>query len=123
MPAEPGLLLDARDVFSGEDGGVLIAMAGENLDGSGAWIDFQLALEFTEQDTRLEMDTYCVATHEGHTHYGGIERVEPGDGYVDVLFRPAAAAKLQLPPRLRIGLGHVASRAPEFVALLQRIVG
>ena len=122
-PALPALVLVARDLFSGEDGGVLIAMAGENVNGKGAWVDFQLALDPSEQDTRLGMDTYCVATHEGRTHYGGIERVEAGSDYVDVLFGAEAAAKLDLPPLLRIDLRHVAPRAPAFVEVLQRIVG
>lgn len=121
--AAPGRVLVARDLFSGEDGGVLIAMAGENANGSGAWIDFQLALEFSDQDTRLGMDTYCVATDQGHTHYGGIEGIDAGADYVDVRFRPDAAAKLHLPARLRIDLRHMAPRAAAFVELLTRIVG
>jgi len=116
-------VLVARDLFSGEDGGVLIAMAGEHVNGSGAWIDFQLALEFSAQDTRLGMDTYCIATDEGHTHYGGIDGIEVGADYVDVLFSLAAAAKLHVPRRLRLDLQHVAPRAPAFTELLARIVG
>jgi len=98
-------------------------MAGEHVNGSGAWIDFQLALEFSDQDTRLGMDTYCIATDEGHTQYGGIERVEVGPDFVDVLFGPGAAAKLHLPRRLRIDLRHVAPQALAFTELLGRIVG
>jgi hypothetical protein len=122
-PDQIGRILVARDVYSGEDAGFLMAMAGENVNGKGPWIDFQLSLDPTEQDTRLGMDTYCVATDEGRTHYGGIERVEAGPEHVDVVFTAEAATKLQLPPRLRIDLQQVAPLAASFVEVLQRIVG
>lgn len=44
----------------------------EEPDGSGSRLEIQKALSFDEQDRRLGLDTYCLCTEEGATHYGGV---------------------------------------------------
>ena len=45
----------------------------ENLDGSGLRLELQRALSFDRQDRTLGQDTYCIATQDGATYYGGVE--------------------------------------------------
>jgi hypothetical protein len=45
----------------------------ENEDGSGQRVEIQRALTITDDDRRLGMDTYCIVSEGGVTHYGGVE--------------------------------------------------
>ncbi|WP_437335069.1 Imm10 family immunity protein [Sorangium sp. So ce394] len=44
----------------------------EQSDGSGMRLEIQKSLLSNEQDRQLGLDTYCLCTEEGSTHYGGI---------------------------------------------------
>jgi hypothetical protein len=39
---------------------------------TGRYIELQRALSFDEQDRDAGMDTYCLATSTGASHYGGV---------------------------------------------------
>lgn len=56
-----------------EDDEVVEAGFAEGADGSGFALVFQRTdYEPDEQDIRLGMDTYCLTTGDGRTHYGGL---------------------------------------------------
>lgn len=44
----------------------------EEPDGSGLRLEIQKSLSPDEQDRQLGLDTYCLCTEDGVTHYGGV---------------------------------------------------
>lgn len=83
---------------------VYVAAVAEGVDGSGFAIEFQRATEFDEQDRRMRMDTYCICTSEGPTHYGGVARVETENDAVVIYLYQEAADILSIPDIFRIRL-------------------
>ncbi|WP_437577609.1 Imm10 family immunity protein [Sorangium sp. So ce887] len=65
---------EARTLASGEhpDINTFVVILAEHADGSGARLEIQKPLSSDEQDRRLGLDTYCLCTEEGATHYGGV---------------------------------------------------
>lgn len=49
----------------------LIALA-DQADAPSRYVELQRSIEQDEQDAALGMDTYCIVTALGATHYGGI---------------------------------------------------
>lgn len=50
-----------------------VIVLAEHEDGEGMHLEIQQALSHDAQDKKLGMDTYCISTEEGATHYGGVE--------------------------------------------------
>lgn len=60
----------SADAF--EDLNAFVVCLAEEPDGSGRRLELQRALSFDEQDRRNGMDTYCLSTESGASHYGGV---------------------------------------------------
>jgi hypothetical protein len=84
-----------------ESGAYMLGIS-ENPDGSGWSLIFQLADEFDEQDEALGMATYCIATPDGRTHYGGVESCELLEDELHLALSPRAARTLGLQEHLRL---------------------
>ena len=54
------------------DANTFVVILAEHPDGSGARLEIQKPLSSDEQDRRLGLDTYCLCTEDGATHYGGV---------------------------------------------------
>lgn len=102
---------------------VLVAACAEQADGSGFGLEFQLASSFDDQDRRLGMDTYCVCTSEGATHYGGVLSLAVNADLIDLRLDPAAAAGLGVPERIRLCLLTDGDSAGAFVHALRAVLG
>lgn len=70
-------------------------------------LELQRALAFDDQDVALGMDTYCVVSSDGPTHYGGVASCVLQGGQLHLRFQPEAArvfgvagyvCQLDLPP-------------------------
>jgi len=102
---------------------VLVAACAEEADGSGFGLEFQLARWFDDQDRRLGMDTYCVCTSEGATHYGGLLSLTVNGDLVELDLEPAAAAVLGVPQRIGLHLLVDAESAAAFNGALRVVLG
>jgi immunity protein 10 of polymorphic toxin system len=51
---------------------VFVVVLAEEPSGGGARLELQRALSFDEQDEELGLNTYCLSTEQGATHYGGV---------------------------------------------------
>jgi len=71
----------------------LIALA-DRADSPGHYLELQRSIEEDEQDAALGMDTYCIVTASGATHYGGIISCILSDDSLELEFSEAAEAKL-----------------------------
>lgn len=49
-----------------------VLVVAENEDGSGRRLEVSRALEITDEDRELGMDTYAISNELGATHYGGL---------------------------------------------------
>jgi hypothetical protein len=76
------------------DLGAFVVVLAEHPDGSGLRLEIQRALEFDEQDRALGMDTYCLCTDSGATHYGGIVRHELSSPWLTIVLDVSAAEAL-----------------------------
>ena len=67
------LQFTARAVTAEEiEGAVFIVALAEGEDGDGVHLLLQRANTFDDDDRRSGMDTYCLSTEDGATHYGGV---------------------------------------------------
>lgn len=80
--------------------GVILA---EHADGTGMRLEIQRALEFDEQDRATGMDTYCLCTERGATHYGGVVSWRLEHDVLEVLLDEQASAELET-NGFRVGL-------------------
>src|SRR5690348_12809142 len=71
---------------------------------TGKRIELQLALEFDQQDRDMGMDTYCISTSWGTTHYGGIDSLVLKGRTLMLGFEQAAAEVLELPRKVALDL-------------------
>jgi hypothetical protein len=55
-----------------EDINTFLIVLADQADSPRHYLELQRSLEHDEQDAALGMDTYCVVTDTGATHYGGI---------------------------------------------------
>jgi hypothetical protein len=69
-----------------------VIVLAEEVDGSGARVELQLADWFDEQDETYGMDTYCVCTEDGATKYGGILGWTLGETFLELRLDEKAAA-------------------------------
>ncbi|MFF0154450.1 Imm10 family immunity protein [Micromonospora sp. NPDC005203] len=80
-----------------EDDEVVEAGFAEGADGSGFALMFQRTdYEPDEQDISLDMDTYCLTTGDGRTHYGGLLGAELDGGQLTLRLAPGAAEAIGL---------------------------
>jgi hypothetical protein len=87
-----------KAVFAGklEDTNALVIILAEMPDGSGRRVELQRALSFDEQDRKTGMNTYCVCTDSGATHYGGVQRYSLDDNLLTIRLSGEAAAELEV---------------------------
>lgn len=72
---------NSRTSFAAQSVGILepndcdgtLVLVLEEGEAPGHRLEIQRALEFDQQDINLGMDTYCLVTESGATHYGGIQ--------------------------------------------------
>ena len=88
-----------------EDLEVVLLVIAEFEDGSGQRIELQRSLAFTEEDRRSGMDTYCVVSDTGATHYGGVESASLAGDVLNIRFTADAADALGVASGYRIRLG------------------
>ena len=117
--------LEVRAVYFGDlpDGEGLLAAVAVRPDGSGFGLQLSRAATWDAQDRALGMDTYCISTSEGPTHYGGVVRASPGPGLLDLDLIDDAAAALGVPVRFRLRLVVDARKATDFNSGVMRLLG
>ncbi len=73
--ASSGCSFDVREIGvedPSEDDVLIVGLAEHRGGADGRHLIFELALWSDEQDRDLGMDTYCLITETGATHYGGV---------------------------------------------------
>jgi len=88
------VFFQAQAVYSGMRDDVLLVVLAAEKNGDGAHVTFQRAISFDEQDRALKMDTYCITTHDGATHYDGVVAWTVESGFVTVQLSPEASRTL-----------------------------
>jgi hypothetical protein len=92
-------------------------------DDGGMRIEFQRAIEeFDEQDRALGMDTYCLCTHTGATHYGGVTGWSVKDGVLRVELDADAALELEVDRALAIELCMSTEEIEAVTAGIERVL-
>ncbi|HTN88573.1 MAG TPA: Imm10 family immunity protein, partial [Sorangium sp.] len=71
-----------------------VVILAEYPDGSGARLEIQKPLSSDEQDRRLGLDTYCLCTEDGATHYGGVTSWALTQSSLEILLDAKAADAL-----------------------------
>ena len=84
----------AHGVYSGVQEDVLLVVLAAEKEGGGANVTIQRGVSFDEQDRALKLDTYCITTHDGATHYGGIVAWSVESGFVTLQLSPQARRTL-----------------------------
>jgi hypothetical protein len=77
-----------------EDLNTFVVCLAEEPEGSGRRLELQRALSFDEQDRRNGMDTYCVSTEIGASHYGGVRSWRVTQGVLTMELDAGAAKAL-----------------------------
>jgi len=108
---------EARDLNS------FIVFLYENADGTGEHIEFQRSLVFDEQDAEHGMDTYCIATGEGASHYGGLVWWSVCDKTLILQIDPRAAAVLGVDQDLHISLEIERTTVLQLIECMKRVLG
>jgi len=85
-----------------EDTNTFVIVLCESPTGEGARLELQRSLSFDEQDRKYGMDTYCVCTHTGACHYGGIEWYKLDDNTLTVALCSDAADALGVSSVFRV---------------------
>lgn len=73
-------------------------------DEAGATLEVQRSLEFEDQDRSLGMDTYCIVSSSGASHYGALTSWQITGATLLLDLTVSAADELGLPARLSIPL-------------------
>ncbi len=79
--------------------GVVLA---EREDSDGPRLEITRSIETDAQDARLEMDTYCLCTNSGATHYGGVKEWSFSPKGLRLELSAKAADALELPMQVEI---------------------
>jgi len=87
-----------------EDLETFVVVLAETLGGDGARLEIQRGLTVDAQDEALGMDTYCLCTQSGATHYGGVQSWRLSDGFLRISLDDAAASKLGVDREVTIEL-------------------
>ncbi len=106
MPTSPDTSITIRRVEALEllDVETFVVAMGEQPDGSGQGLIFQLGLAPDEQDRALGMDTYCVCNEAGATVYGGVTSCILEGDLLRLSFTPEAAESLAVGEECRLQL-------------------
>jgi hypothetical protein len=91
-------------VYSGRLDDALLVVLGAEKDGGGERVEISRSVSFDEQDRALKLDTYCIATHDGATHYGGIAAWSVESGFVTLQLTPEACRVLGVDGGFEIGV-------------------
>lgn len=102
---------------------VLVAAVAECADGSGFRLEFQRAWVFDQQDQRSGMDTYCLCTGDGATHYGGVETINVSGSSIDIELNASASSALGMPKRFLLRLAVPEVEVVRFNQGLRRVLG
>lgn len=104
-----------------EELNVFLVVMAERADGSGRRLEIQRALTFDKQARGLGMDTYCLVTESGATHYGGVVAVSLKDALLTVQLDEAAAEALDA-KRFEIAITGDETTIEELRAGLARVL-
>ena len=77
-----------------KDLNAFVVCLAERQDGSGRRLELQRALSFDEQDRQCGMDTYCLSTESGASHYGGVRSWRLTQGVLTIELEIEAAEAL-----------------------------
>jgi Immunity protein 10 len=78
-----------------EESNTLLIVFADTADHPSALLELQRSFEaFDQQDVELGMDTYCVITSSGATHYGGIISCTMSDTLLQLMLSEEASATL-----------------------------
>lgn len=94
----------------------------EQRDGTGSRIEIQKALMFDEADREAGMDTYCLCTQTGATHYGGVRSWQMNGNNLELLLDDDAASELGLDATVSIELRLATKAVEEILAGLHRVL-
>lgn len=81
--------------------------------GGGLRLEMQRSLSSDEQDRRLGLDTYCLCTEDGATHYGGVTSWSLTPGSLEIRIDAEAEEAFA------VGGGFVVDFSPENTGVLQ----
>jgi hypothetical protein len=106
-----------------EDDEVVEAGFAQGADGSGFALMIQRAdYEPDEQDVSLGMDTYCLTTGDGRTHYGGLLYAELDGDQLTLRLSPDAAAIIAITEVTTVRLDVDAASLAAFRSGLPQVV-
>jgi hypothetical protein len=83
--------VSAQDI---PDMNTTVMLVAENPDGSGQRLEIQRAMTLDERHESADLDTYCICTETGATHYGGILSYVIQDGSLKISLDRDASAEL-----------------------------
>ena len=72
----------------------LVCVLAERRDGRGARLEIQRSIVFDVQDKARGMETYCVSTEDGASHYGGIVSWSVDEELLTIVLDAPAAEEL-----------------------------
>lgn len=105
-----------------DDLNTFVVAVAENPDGTGNRLEFQRALSIEPEDVDLGMDTYCLCTSEGASHYGGVVTWSASSDCLTVMLDQVAAKALNLPMELKVGLRLTEEAVLRLRAGLRRVI-
>jgi len=91
-------------VEEAQDLNAFVVFLYEQPDGTGERLEIQRALEYDEQDREAGMDTYCLCTSTGASHYGGVVSYRLGRWVLEILLDDGAAGELSIQAGYRLNL-------------------
>ena len=103
-----------------EDLETFVVVLAEKPDGDGARLEIQRGLTVDPQDEALGMDTYCLCTQTGATHYGGVQSWRLSDDCLQIFLDDAAASKLGLDREVTIELRLADQAVQAVIAGIER---
>jgi len=105
-----------------EDLNTFAVVLAERSDGSGSRLEIQRALTFDEADRQSGMDTYCLCTHTGATHYGGVKSWQKNGDKLELLLDAEAADELGIDVNVSIELRMAEDNVDIVLAGLRRVL-
>ena len=91
MSPDTSITIRRVEALEFPDEETFVVAMGEQPDGSGQGLIFQISLVPDEQDHALGMDTYCVCNEAGATIYGGVMSCILEGDLLRLSFTPEAA--------------------------------
>jgi hypothetical protein len=106
-----------------DDLGVYVVAVAEGDDGNGRRLEIQQALEYDESDKAAGMDTYCLCTEMGSSHYGGVVSWSINGVNLKIILDAEAASNLGLDVELYIKLDMPAEKIRAVSDGLVKVLG